>query len=68
MDDERRPMRQTSNGIADALHQIAADLRETATLMGSGSTIITTPRVIQAAKQLDDISSRITRYDAICCR
>lgn len=63
MDDDRHPMRQTINGIADALHQIAADLRETAKLMETGGTIIATPRVIKAAKQLDDISSRITRYD-----
>jgi len=63
MDNDKLISRRTSNSIVDSLNRIAGDLRETAKQMETGSTIITTPRVIKAAKQIEEIADGIGRYD-----
>lgn len=64
MDNEKLITRRTSNSIVDSLNRIAGDLRETAKQMETGSTIITTPRVIKAAERLEEIAEGIGRYDS----
>lgn len=63
MDNDKLITRRTSNSIVDSLNRIAGDLRETAKQIETGSTIITTSRVIKAAERLEEIAEGIGRYD-----